>query len=249
MNIAIVDDQQTEIDALTEIIKEYARQAKIDIDVHTFHNAEDIIACYRPYTYTAIFMDIYMDGTDGIQAAEELLKTDKSIHLIFLTSSSEHMPEAFSLHAYDYIPKPASKERIFKTLNDIMLTHAEYNNSPKLTFTCDKKEISIAYPDIVLVRTAKHNYIKIVDRTGSSYLTRLTFLSVAELLSEDGRFLVVIRGVLVNMDYIRIIEEDICELDNGIQLSINVRNARTIKTIWQNYKLQSIRNEMQRKKG
>ena len=248
MNIAIVDDDQAEIEALSDTIKEYAAQGKLELTINSFHSAEEILEIYHPYAFTAIFMDIYMDGKTGIEAAEEILSVDRHAIIIFLTSSDEHMPEAFSMHAYDYIGKPAKKERLFKVMDDVLLKHTEYDNSPKLTFTYDKNTVSLAYQDIVLVRTADRNYLEIIDESGNTYLTRLTFAEVTEILTKDRRFLLILRGILVNMEYILRFDNAICYMTTGMQLPINVKKARDLENTYQNYRFDSMRNERTRKR-
>ena len=174
MNIAIVDDDQKEIDTLSDTLKEYAALGKTALSINVFHSAEEILGSYRPYAYTAIFMDIYMDGKTGIEAAQEILSLDRRAIIIFLTSSDEHMPQAFSMHAYDYIGKPARKERLFKVMDDVCLRQSEFESSPTLTITCERNTVSLPYRDIVYVKTADHNYLEIMDEAGNTYITRLT---------------------------------------------------------------------------
>ena len=40
-----------------------------------------------------------------------------------------------------------------------MLKVTEFSNAPKLTFSYEREQVSIPYPDIVLVRTAGFNSI------------------------------------------------------------------------------------------
>ena len=70
MNIAIVDDEQAEIDSFLSVIKEYSLIAEAEITVSTFHSAEEFIEDYRPLAYTAVFMDIFMSGMTGVEAAK-----------------------------------------------------------------------------------------------------------------------------------------------------------------------------------
>lgn len=242
-NIAIVDDDKSEIDLLSSIINEYASLAGIDLVLHPFGSGEEFLSVYRPYRYTAIFMDIYMDGMDGIDCAREVLAKDRGAIVIFLTSSDGRMPDAFSIHAYDYIPKPATRERVFKVLDDVMMRQTAISSAPALTFSCDKKDITLPYPKIVCVRTGKHNYLEITDSKGDTYLTRATFSEVADSLSKDSRFLLVLRGVLVNMDYIKEMAGEICHLTSGMTLPISVKNAKNLASTWHNYVLDGIRAE------
>lgn len=249
MNIAIVDDDQKEIDTLSDTLKEYAALGKTALTINVFHSAQEILAAYRPYAYTAIFMDIYMDGKTGIEAAQEILSLDRRAIIIFLTSSDEHMPQAFSMHAYDYIGKPAKKGRLFKVMDDVLLRKSELESSPTLTINCDRNTVSLPYRDIVYVRTADHNYLEIMDEAKNTYITRLTFSKVADTLAKDRRFLLIIRGIIVNMEYIHKLSGDICYLKNGVQLPINIRNAKELENIYQNFKFDSMRNESARRRN
>ncbi len=43
MNIAIVDDEQTEIDSFLSVIKEYSLKTNVEMTVNAFHSAEEFI--------------------------------------------------------------------------------------------------------------------------------------------------------------------------------------------------------------
>ena len=86
MNIAIVDDEQQEIDSFQSVIKEYSLMANTEIMVNAFHSAEDFIKRYRPLAYTAVFMDIFMSGMTGVDATRKILEADRHAINIFLTS-------------------------------------------------------------------------------------------------------------------------------------------------------------------
>ena len=139
MNIAIVDDEDRERDRISDMIKSYAVEHSLIIRTDTYRSAEEILAVFRPYAFTAIFMDIYMEGKDGVDAAREILSLDPSAKVIFLTSSEERMPDAFSIHAYDYIAKPAEKGRIYKALNDVMMRVDTLKTVPIFSFISNIK--------------------------------------------------------------------------------------------------------------
>lgn len=244
MNLAIVDDEQLEIDHLLPIISEYAGLENSDIPVQVFHSAEELLTVYRPYAFTAIFMDIYMTGITGVEAGRRILAMDPGAVIIFFTTSQDHMGDAFSIHAYDYIPKPAEKERIFKVLNDLVRRETKLDSAPRLSFTCDKRNVSIPVSEITCIRTARHNYLDISRKDGSIFTSRLTLSEVQQRLEEAGapQFLLVLRGVLVNMDFIKNMDDETCQLKDGMIIPINIKNARKLRDIWQNYTLDSIRS-------
>ena len=247
MNIAIVDDDRTETDAITGIIKEYAQRCGEKITIRTYPCGEEFVDDYRPYYYTAVFMDIYMEKMDGIETAARIRSADSNVAIIFLTSSNTHMPDAFMVHAFDYIPKPAKSDRIFKALNDLLHRSADHNMAG-FDFSCNGTDVLLPLSDIVSIRTGRRNYLEITDIQGSKYETRMTLEAAQESL-DDARFLMIIRGVLVNMEHIRTIEGEYCYLDNNERLTLNIKKSKELTAIWMNYKLDSIRNSRRHKMG
>lgn len=245
MNIAIVDDSPRDLDALQTVLREYAAVNRLELSVAAFDNAESLVSHYRPFQYTVVFLDIYMKSMTGIDAAHRIRKTDGNTLLVFLTSSDEHMPEAFRLHAYDYIRKPVEAEQIFRVMDDILKRHTE-SDSQRLHFYSNKRDYSLPYGDIVTVMT-NANYLEITDCEGVTYKTRMTFASVSDLLCRDKRFLKILRGVLVNMDYITGFDGNTCHLKGGAGLPISVKAGKSIEQTWRNYLFTKIRNESMKK--
>lgn len=241
MNIAIVDDSPGDLDALQTVLKEYAAVNRLELSVTTFDNAESLVKHYRPFQYTVIFLDIYMKNMTGIDAAREIRRKDGNTLLVFLTSSDAHMPDAFRLHAYDYIRKPVETAQIFRVMDDILKRHTE-SDSQRLYFYSSKRDYSLPYENIVTVMT-NANYLEITDCDGVTYKTRMTFASVSDLLCRDKRFLKILRGVLVNMDYITGFDGNSCRLKGGAGLPISVKSGKNIEQTWRNYLFTKIRNE------
>lgn len=240
MNIAVVDDTPIDRRLLIRTLRDYFAANGTDADISEFDSSEAFLKDYRPLMYTVVFMDIYMSGMDGVEAAMALRKTDLDTILVFLTSSGEHRSEAFSAHAYDYLQKPVEKKRLVTLMDDIMKLRPESGRA--FTFVSDKSEQQIPFSEIAAVRSSGH-YLEINDRSGTTYRTRLTFSAAEEQLSKDSRFLLVLRGVIVNMDHILSFGADGCELAGGLKLPINVRNSRRLEQIWKNYIFAKVRRE------
>lgn len=240
MNIAVVDDVKRERDCLCDILRDYAAAAGVVLELRCFSRAEELLADYRPLMYTVIFMDIFMDGMSGVDAAEQIRISDSDTLLIFFTTSDEYMSRAFMIHAFDYIRKPFDAERIFRVMDDILKRRTA--EVKRFAFSSDRRDYLIPYAEIVAVRTSDH-YLEITTADGMTYRTRMTFAAAAAQLSEDRRFLPILRGVLVNMDYIRSFGGGACHLEGDIHLPINVRNSRKIEQMWRNYVFAKIRNE------
>ena len=158
MNIAIVDDLSYENDKLKNILNEYAAINKIALKTDEYNNGESFLKNYSPYAYTIVFLDIFMDGLSGVDIAKIIRKSDTDTIIVFLTSSVEHMADAFSIHAYDYIIKPTCKKKLFRVMDDILHNHTTFF-SDKFSFTTEGQSYALAYPDIVSVITAEHTIV------------------------------------------------------------------------------------------
>lgn len=97
------------------------------------------------YAYDIIFLDIEMPGLDGMETAKRLRALNKNAHIIFLTSHTEYMPEAFKVRAFRFLGKPLCAKELKEAVGEIekeMLD--EY-----ISVTDEKRDsVTIRYKDI-----------------------------------------------------------------------------------------------------
>ncbi len=66
-----------------------------------------------------VFLDIRMPGMTGLDVAARLVAGAKPPHIVFVTAFDQYAVEAFEHSAVDYLLKPASLERLDKTVNKL----------------------------------------------------------------------------------------------------------------------------------
>lgn len=232
MNIAIVDDDDRDIDQISSILCDYASLNLTEIKIDRFTDPGEFLASYIPYKYTLIFLDIFIRDVLGTEVAAKIKEADRNAVIVFLTTSRDHMPAAFSLHAFDYLVKPAEKERVFRMMDDI--TDQVTSDEQCFTFTEKKIDYSLRYSDIMVVRSNSH-YLQIIDKDLAEFKTRMNFSEAEDILASDGRFLLINRGMLVNMDYISDFSDGVCMIDNSIYLPYNVKKHKELEQSYRNY--------------
>ena len=240
MNIAIVDDRKEDREKLGGILLKYANAGNEKLNIQYFESAEALLDNYQLFLYTILFMDIYMDGMSGMQAAEIIRKTDSDVILVFLTTSAEHHVAALHNHAFDYIEKPAKQVQVFRIMDDILKRKTDLTQS--LSFSVNRTKYHLALNDIVAISASSHN-IEIYDKHSNTYAPRLTFSSVCDEIFQDKRFLLIMRGVIVNMDFIQSFRSGVCHLAGGMQFPCNLRKEKQFVSTWQNYIFQKLRKE------
>ena len=238
MNIAIVDDNEIDRLRLERTLKQYAVMNQLDCQIDSFSSGEAFLRKFQPFQYVVVFLEIYLGGISGIETAEMIRETDEDTPLVFETTSEEHRPEAFSVFATAYLTKPCADEQVFRVMDHILRRKTETDQ--RLSFSYDRKEYSLRFADLVSIET-DGNYIRIKNRDGESFRTRMTFLQAQTQL--DSRFLILMKGILVNMDYIEQIHDTLCIMRSGDSFPLRVKTKRELKQTWQNYKFASIRRE------
>lgn len=103
MKIVIVDDDKLVCVALKTIL-----EAEGDISViGTGHNGKKAIELYNSLKPDILLIDIRMDTMTGLEAAEQILSSDKNGKILFLTTflDDEYIVKALKLGAKGYIIK------------------------------------------------------------------------------------------------------------------------------------------------
>lgn len=120
MKIAIVDDNKNDADNLSQLLDGYALKKKVDFLIKYYESGEDFLHASDRSPFDVLFLDIFMGGIDGIEVARELRRKNDPCLVIFLTTSTEHIWQAASLHGFDYILKDQlSQERLTCLMDDV----------------------------------------------------------------------------------------------------------------------------------
>lgn len=238
MKIALVDDEQEYLDEMTELVRDFCTQRCCQMETVPFLNGEAFLEASRDGGFSAVFMDIYMDGMDGVAVAMKMRDTDSRCILVFLTSSTDFMPDAFLCHAFEYITKPFSPQRIFQVLSDILEVIPPLQKY--IEVTSDRKTVRIFLDEIASVITDAH-YLDIALTGGETLHCRMTMPEFVELTGSDSRFLPVNKGITVNAEYILEFEDNCCVMENGAKFPIRVRDRLKIEQAARDYHFGKIR--------
>jgi len=77
------------------------------------------------------------------------------------------------------------------------------------------------------------------DGAGDDRRFRMTFKSAAGQLQDDPRFLIINRGILVNMQHIRNMTIPSCFMDDGTVFPVNRRKAALLQKTYKKWLLSS----------
>ncbi|MBS9461951.1 response regulator transcription factor [Flagellimonas sp. 389] len=147
-----------------------------------------------------LFLDIEMPILKGTEFFKNLIEKPK---VIFTTAYRDFALDGFELNAVDYLLKPISFARFFKSIEKFLEYQKAMNTEAKLSEVVksdfifireDRKQVKLFFDDILYVESVK-DYIKIVTEKGS-HLIKQSLKSFEETL--DARFLRTHRSYIVN---------------------------------------------------
>ena len=117
MRIAIVDDLAAERTLLKDRLEWQLQRRNVQADILEYESGETFLEAARKAPFTAAFLDIYMDGMTGMEAAKKLRKTNTDCLLVFTTTSTDHALEGFQVRALHYLVKPFTARRFQQALD------------------------------------------------------------------------------------------------------------------------------------
>lgn len=110
MNIAICDDEKI----IREQIKELIEKEKPGVYTELYETGDALLSSRKQFDM--VFLDIQMEGTDGIKTAKKLrersaVNDTEDVILIFITGIREYVFQAFDVAAFHYLLKPIEEEK------------------------------------------------------------------------------------------------------------------------------------------
>lgn len=234
--IAICENQPEEICILTQMLEETLSGFFPDYRIVSYSSGNEFIEALRQKQPlpSLLFLDIYLKDTTGIKIARYIRDHNLDIQIIFLTSSREFIMESYDLNVLYYIVKPLTSQ----SLQNALSKAADYfqRNQQNLNVQIGHTAVQIPQASILFVetfgnRTSIHTAKDVIQ-------VYLPLRKISEGLSDDN-FLMLQRGILVNMAYIRDIQGNLCTLKNGKSYQLSRKNRTALREKYFDYRFQN----------
>ncbi len=227
MRIAICDDDPREQEQLEQALRGWDPTRSAE----KFLRGSSLLDAAKKYPYfDIVFLDIYLPGESGMDIAKALRDISPETGIAFVTTSTEHAVEAFSLNALHYLVKPVTTKDVveaFRRLTEIRSAQRE-----RISFAVGPDRHTVFLDQICLLENDNHA----VNVSLSDGRRLKVWTSFSDLQSKlNGSFLRINRGIVVNMDYIVRMGTDTCTLLDGSRLPIAVRQSSAIRARYDEY--------------
>lgn len=193
-NIAICDDDQTTLLKMKDYLKDFEQLFCVDL----YSSGEALLTSEKCYDF--IFLDIDMKGISGIDTARILRKKDRKAKIIYVTAYEDFRDHAFSVHAFAYLVKPVSKERIQAILREALEYTEVCDGGPSLCFHTDQGLLDITIRDICYFEY-QNRKLRMVTVSGEYWITD-SIHNMAQRMEAYG-FLMPHKSFIVNLYHIK----------------------------------------------
>jgi len=117
--IAVCDDMLPFLQSARDCLLQWPGRPE-DLAVDIFEDADALINAHAANPYAVILLDVVMPLLGGIEAAGEIRQQDKTVKIVFLTSSPEFAVDSYRVKANDYLLKPLEAGNLYRCLDELL---------------------------------------------------------------------------------------------------------------------------------
>ncbi len=215
MKIAICDDERTQIEHLTQKLSVFAESRHKHFEIAAFPSAEAFLFAYRENRdFDILFLDIEMQGKNGLQLAREVRADNETVQIVFITGYPDYIGEGYDVDALHYLLKPVRTEKLFEVCDRAL---EALEKQPRFHLLPVGKEVVRVYEKDILYAETQGHYLHLHTKKGI-YRLRMTLPELAVRLG-DG-FFKCSRSFLVGLLHVARITKTSVILENGTDLPL-----------------------------
>lgn len=221
MRIAVVDDSIEDAQRIAGYLEQFQAEHNLNFQIKVFYASFDFLEEYHG-NYDVIFLDIEMPGSDGLEAAREIRKRDRTVGIIFITSLAQYAIDGYEVQAIDFMVKPVGYYN-FSVKLEKAFRFIESRREQDILITNKEGIVRIMVSEILYIEKDR-DYLVIHTKDGC-FRTRG---SIKEIKDKIGMlpFSECTSGCLIHLDYVKRVGKESVVLTSGQELPLSRRQKK-----------------------
>ena len=212
--VAICDDCTKDAEFVQGILRKWATERQVDIQVECFPSAESFLFCYaEDKAWDILLLDIEMGSMDGVTMAKRVRGDNEIVQIVFITGYSDYIAEGYEVSALHYLMKPVNAMKLSQVLDRALEKRKQEECCLNLELSGEM--VRIPFYEIRYLNVHQ-NYITIHCR--QEYTLKRSLSSIEKEL--DDRFYRVGRTVILNLKFVRRVTKTDVYLSEGTVLPL-----------------------------
>lgn len=202
---------------MAEKIRGTLEEMKVPCFLRQFNSGEELLQAEE--NFDIVFLDIMMDGLDGMKTAKRIRKKASCRLLVFISASREYVFDAYDVEAFWYLVKPVETGKLKQVLKKAVLK-TEAASPDFILVNKGRQKQKIFLRDILYFEIMGR--LIVIHKTGSisDYYGKISILE--EELREKG-FFRCHKSYLVHLKYVKGYNRQEAVLDNGEKIPVSKR--------------------------
>lgn len=117
MKIGICDDEKKLRTSMRKVIGQELQLLGLDYRMQEYGSGEELLKNIKEQDLDILFLDIEMEGINGMETAKELRRQYKNMIIIFVTAYPDFVFQGYEVRALHYILKPYKEAKIKEVLH------------------------------------------------------------------------------------------------------------------------------------
>lgn len=237
MKIAICDDEKEFRDLIRVYIEDYLNTKDILYTIDTFISGEKFLNETFPSEYSIIFLDINMEGMDGITTAKKIRERGINSYIVFVTAYIDYSLEGYKVGAVRYLLKNGYNLQVaMEECLDAILEKKRENNARK-KFPFKEGQTEVLFAQILYIESKLHKWkFHILENEKIRIYTMYGTMNELEEELELYHFVRVHQSYLVNLQYIRQVSRYKVTLYDDETISIPKARYKEVQAVFVAYK-------------
>ncbi len=236
LRIALCDDERYFLLREEKILVDYMKERDYSYKIDLFQSGKRLLDKKSDLDYDILFLDVKMEGVDGIEAARRIRQYNASLYIVFVTACFDYSLEGYKVNAVRYILKDC--ESLEKSICECMDTIVAGMNDvkQKLWFEFVEGKKLIWLDSILFVESNLHKLsFHIMEKHEKIYSMYEKLDRIDELL-QNFCFCRVHKSYLVNFRHVQSIERYSVTFFNKEQIAISQSRYKDVRERYNCYK-------------
>ncbi len=220
IRIAICDDEKHMSDHIRAMASDFFRKKNREIQLRTFLSGEELLN--YDGQIDILFLDIQMNGMDGLETARKLRAGKFRGFLIFITVLKEMVFQSFEVQAYDYLVKPVDEKQFRKTMERLYVSMQNTSEDSLLVQQGYERRI-VPKDEIVFCEVIDRKiYLNLASGEVVDYYERIENLET----KLGSHFFRCHRSYLINLKHLKGYKNGTAYMDNHKEIPVSRLRSR-----------------------
>lgn len=217
LRIAICDDMKVFLDHVKKCILSWEDRPE-DLHLEAFEDADSLMTAHSSHPFDIILLDVIMPLLNGIEAAREIRLHDKSVKIVFLTTSPAFAVDSYTVKANNYLLKPVKPEQLYACLQELM---AELQLTAKAIVVKSAKALHHVEVKHIEYLEAQNKNVLFALSDGTTITSVKPMYSYEDALSLEDGFFKCNRSYIVNINCIETYKSNEIYMKSGCRISVS----------------------------